>query len=246
MSLLPFYASSTIEKLRRDLPGLAQRLSATPTWAVTEPTMQTGVMKSDISIDAPPALQIDSANPTQGDAENARRVFGWLGVLSPKLAMDERIWTHLALTTYAEYMSVRWPPVSETVIRRRYLLESRTFAALSRNGIARLWWAGYLTHQPSRANPYELTDVLFLRQDIQVGLLERAIGKCSPVRVAVLEYFKENQDLLATEAFGTRIQVLLRELNRLGGAVLLDAVPQDEIQAFLERIALSFDKADTP
>jgi hypothetical protein len=132
---------------------------------------------------------------------------------------------------------------AENIVHRRYLFEDKTFAGLTRNGISRLWWAGKLTHDATRQNPFELTDVLFMRQDIQVSLLERAIGKCHNVRTAVLEFFHENSGWLAEEAFGARIQYILKELNLLGGVAILDALSKPQLDAFLKRVGESLTKS---
>jgi Family of unknown function (DUF6339) len=123
------------------------------------------------------------------------------------------------------------------VIHRRYLFEGRSFSALSRHGIARLWWGAKLTKDTSKENPFELTDVLFMRQDIQVSLLERAIGKSRVVRSGVLEYFRANRATGASSASSKRVQTLLRELNLWGGVTILDALPESGIIAVLESVA---------
>jgi hypothetical protein len=70
-------------------------------------------------------------------------------------------------------------------------------------------------------------------------LLERSLGKCPTVRSSVLEFLSENRERLEGEAFGRRIQVIIRELNLLGGVALLDALPRATIDSFLHRIAES-------
>lgn len=188
----------------------------------------------------PPPVLILSDKPSDDDAENAQRVYSWLRNITPSVAMELRLWAYLTHNVFSEYMYMRWPPKDANIVQRRYLFEGNSFAALSRNGISRLWWAAYLTHDEKRANPFELTDVLFLRQDIQVAVLERAMGKCRRVRVALLEFIRDNQKQLSEEQFGRRIQILARELNLLGGVAVLDAVPPPELSAYLNKVAGSF------
>lgn len=198
--------------------------------------------ESNIVVDQPPQLVVSEDNNAANDAENAKRLFTWLRTIPPTLAMEERLWAYLTHCTFADYMKARWPAENASAIERRYLFEGSSFAALSRNGIARLWWAGFLTHDPRRSNPFELTETLFMRQDIQVSLLERSIGKCRGVREAVLEFISENMQSLAAEAFGRRIQRLLKELNLLGGVAILDALPRAELRAFLKKVGEGFTK----
>jgi hypothetical protein len=200
--------------------------------------------ESRFIVDPPPILLLPDGEGNLHDAENARRIFNWLKELSPSTAMEERLWACLTHTVFPEYMAKRWPVTSASTIGRRYLLEGQSFAALSRNGISRLWWAGYLTLDKARSDPFELTDVLFLRQDIQVSLLERAIGKCHNVRHAVLDFFLRNREWLEEESFGKRVQVILRELNLLGGVMILDGLPSGVLEGFLDRIAADVAKVD--
>jgi hypothetical protein len=187
----------------------------------------------------PPPVLIVSDEPSN-DAENARRIYSWLRGITPAVAMELRLWAHLTHCVFADYMHTRWPPKDANVVRRRYLFEGNSFSALSRNGISRLWWSGYLSHDHTRADPFELTDVLFMRQDIQVAILERAIGKCRGVRVALLEFIRDNKEQLSDESFGKRIQVLARELKLLGGVAVLDAVPSTELHSHFRKVAASF------
>ncbi len=233
---LPFYNRSFVEKLRLSAEANQPRYGEDAAWLTTLSGDAKFVHESSLVVDPPPELVIPNGSDTSSDIENSKRVYEWLKQLSPVVAMEERLWACLSHSVFPKYMAHRWPADSSSAINRRYLFEGKTFAALSRNGISRLWWAGYLTRNPAKANPYELTEILFLRQDIHVSLLERAIGKCSNVRTAVLEYFKDNQHWLKEEAFGERIQRILRELNLLGGVAILDALPPAEIREYLTRI----------
>lgn len=171
------------------------------------------------------------------DAENARLVYTWLENLTPALAMEERLWACMTHRMFPEYMAARWPVTTESDVLRRYLLEGQTFAALTRNGIARLWWAGYLTKSELREDPFELTHTLFMRQDIHVSLLERSLGKCENARVAVLDFLRSADETFTGKAFGRRIQRLLLELNLLGGVSVLDALPPSTLAGHVARAA---------
>jgi hypothetical protein len=237
---LQFFSGKFVARLRESAAANFDKYGADTSWLETFAAGQTHIHESNLIVDPPPALVTSADNNSEHDAENAKRVFSWLRNLTPALAMEERLWAHLTHCAFPEYMSVRWPVESESAVHRRYLFEGKSFAALSRNGVARLWWAGHLTIDEKRTNPFELTDVLFLRQDIQVALLERSIGKCRNIRTSVLEFLRDNSYWMSEESFGRRIQVLARELNLLGGVAVLDALPASEVQGFLSRIGENF------
>jgi hypothetical protein len=234
---LQYFSGPFVQKLRAGAPGNVSKYASGPRWIEAFASGSRYLLESRQVVGPPPVLQGTAKDAVKHDSENARRIYEWLGPLSPALAMEERLWACLAHVTFAEYMAGRWPVTGERAVHRRYLFDGSSFAALSRNGIARLWWGACLTRDPARENPYELTATLFLRQDIQLALLERSLGKCEGVRSAVLDFLRVNATWLASESFGRRIQVIVRELNLLGGVVVLDALSKDEITAHLQRVS---------
>lgn len=233
---LPFFSGSFLDRLRQDAGQNAAKYGADMSWLDPFAGGKPYIHESSYVIDPPPELIVSKGENAEHDAENAKRVYGWLKQLTPAIAMEERLWAYLTHAQFPAYMAARWKVDDASAVHRRYLFEGKSFAALSRNGIARLWWAGFLTFDGNRQNPYELTETLFLRQDIQVSLLERAIGKCQNVRTAVLEFLGANVGWLSEESFGRRIQLLLKELNLLGGVVILDSLPQADLEAFLKKV----------
>lgn len=234
---LQFFSRSFVTRLQQTAGANVSKYGQGTAWLDNLVASQRYIHESNYVVEPPPVL-LTSAEPAD-DAENARRVFNWLRHLTPAVAMELRLWAHLTHCVFADYMRVRWPAVNETLVQRRYLFEGNSFASLSRNGIARLWWAAYLTRDEKRGDPFELTDILFLRQDIQVAVLERAMGKCRGIRVALLEFIRDNQDWLSEQSFGKRIQFIAKEVNLLGGVAVLDAVPDGEIRSFLEKVGAS-------
>lgn len=234
--ILPFFTRAFVARLRKSARTNVNQYGSGTTWLETFAAGKAYVHDSKQIVGPPPVLLYSDDDNAQRDAENAKLIYSWLARLTPALAMEERLWACLTHCTFPEYMNARWPVQAESTVIRRYLFEGTSFAALSRNGIARLWWAGYLTKDDTRDNPFELTDTLFLRQDIQVSLLERAIGKCRKVRMGVLAYLALNHERLSEAAFGRRIQVLLKEVNLLGGVAVLDALSQQDIDQFLVAI----------
>jgi hypothetical protein len=236
---LRYFGKKMVERLHEQAALNTPKYAANMDWLESFASGPQYIFESSRVVDPPPVLVFGEKVNSKYDAENARRIYNWLPALSQAVAMEERLWGYLCHCVFPDYMATRWPVTAENIIHRRYLFEDKTFASLTRNGISRLWWAGKLTHDSTRSNPFELTDVLFLRQDIQVSLLERAIGKCHNVRTAVLDFFREHKGWLAEEAFGHRIQQILKELNLLGGVAVLDALSEAQLHAFLMKVGES-------
>jgi hypothetical protein len=182
----------------------------------------------------PPVLQIPDANGKR-DSENVRLVHAWLAHLTPVQASDARLWTYLTHSVYTAYTAARWPIAADTEvlrrIRERYFVEGEGLASITRNSIARLWWFGHLTFDATRSDHYELADVLLSLQDIQVAFLERTIGRSRRILHTALRLWKHRMDQADTpENQGKVIQKWARLIRLHGAVVLLDAMPDEDLQ----------------
>ncbi|MGA3285433.1 MAG: DUF6339 family protein [Verrucomicrobiota bacterium] len=194
----------------------------------------TAVLESRISADPPPNLEMPSDSGLH-DAENVRRVFQWLHHLTPVQASDPRLWVYLTHGPYADYTVARWPIDADTNvadrIRDRYFLEGEGLASLVRNSVARLWWFGYLTRDSKQADPFELADVLLSLQDIQVAFLERAIGRSPRILHGALRLWKKMiSERGNIPQQGSVVQKWAKLIRLHGGVVLLDALPEQQLQ----------------
>lgn len=155
-------------------------------------------------------------------------------------AIDPRLWSYLCHEIFWDFMIQRWPPTKDRLdIESRYFLNGTDSRALSRNGIARLWWFAHLTYDPDRSDPYELTKVLLSDQNIQHGFLERSFGRNKTILHAVLDFIKMNSDYFFDEPTKPKVDDLSKMINCWGGARLLDCLSKDEIIAF---VAKHYDK----
>jgi len=239
---LPFFSRAFLEVLRNEASENVSRYGTGSGWLDALSLGRPHTHESGYVVDPPPQLLMADGDVPKHDGANAIRVHSWLRNIPPSTAMEERLWAYLAHVPFSAYMAVRWSVKNEGEVRRRYLFEGSSFGALARHGVARLWWAGYLTHDPKRADPYELTRVMFMRQDVQLALMDRAIGKCRAVRTAVLEFLRDHGEWFAEKSFGRRIQLLMKELNLLGGVVILDALPEQQVKQFVHETGLRVTK----
>ncbi len=171
------------------------------------------------------------------DYENCIILYEGLSNLTEAQAADERLWAYLIHTRYWKYMRKRWPveeskkPISR--IRSRYFLRSVNLETLTRNGLARLWWYAHLTVDPSKSNKYELLKVMMQRQDLVVGVTERAIGSNQAIRTGILEFFHENPKIALSQEM---TRALFKGLNLYGGVKMLPMLSRVEIKSVLKTI----------
>lgn len=178
-------------------------------------------------------LEVPEGNDLK-DLENTKIIYGTYKTLSPSQASDPRLWTYLTHVPFFDYMKQRWPvrkakkPLNR--IKDRFFLRQVNLRGLTRNGISRLWWYGYLTYDESRDDPWELTSIMLKRADLTVGITERAAGSAENVRTAILEFLNSNQDILNNE---DKTRDLLKKVNLFGGVKNLPFLDKEEIYSSL-------------
>lgn len=168
------------------------------------------------------------------DLENSILLYENLRDLNEVQASDERLWVYLTHVRFWDYMTQRWPidgmenPLNR--IKRRYFLRGLSLESIARNGLSRLWWYAHLTYDESRGNKYELLEVLMSKQDLIAGITERAFWANRNLRVAILEYLKENPEIASNE---NQTRELLKSLNLIGGVKILPLLTINEIKKIL-------------
>jgi len=104
-----------------------------------------------------------------------------------------------------------------------------------------LWWLGYIAHEVSEDDPRLFLDILMHRQDIRSALIERPfLSMNHKVLQAIYSIMRDHW-----EADGTASRLFVRgvfrdwmvRLNRRGGVILLDAVPDKALDGLLRKEA---------
>lgn len=132
------------------------------------------------------------------EADNSKLVYEFLGPMTRTNGSDPRLWTYLAFASYRDYMEIRWPLDRESWKQRvkdRWLMSTSRRSAQVRHGIARLWWAAYLTHDPTASrplsqkdnNPFAYTEVALAKEDAFLALFDREISSTPDLLFGALE-----------------------------------------------------------
>ena len=243
MTQLRYYASETVERLRSTV---AERLD----WYYAPQNHRSklpfdGMRESKL---AAPALSnrltMDDKRPSSTDVENALIVYEALSDLTPHQASIERMWAYLSHCDCPEYIARRWlkqrPKKAEEAIRK---VQNHFFALGNRalirdNGVSRLWWLGKIAHEAAPANPREFLTILLHRQDVRSALIERpSVSMNRRVLRAIYMIMKgswiNGGELFERETFRSWMVAL----NRRGGVVLLDALPNEALGQLLREEA---------
>jgi hypothetical protein len=218
--------------LKSNLNDLYTKFSLSDVEWITEyfgrsPFIETKYSIGDFSLD------MSQDKPFLTEFENVQRVYNSLYFLSCSQASDERLWAALCMNHFLEYTQYRWNILEKTTaenVRNHFFFGQSVRRSLTRNAIARLWWIGRLTHDPSRKDPYELTRFVCENADYIMHILERNTSNSPSVTKAFLSALinaREEGCLINTNTVGE----LSKYLNLIGGTYILDCLPDVKIQA---------------
>jgi hypothetical protein len=239
---LDLFRSQYVRYLCRNVEQNLARYSERKHWATKGVDIRTVRLDTTLEPSIPLELELPDGNDLK-DLENTKIVYSAFPNLTPVQARDPRLWTRLTHIECWPYMRKRWDvsrQKGDDAKRQRYVLQhyfvtQNQSRMLLRNGIARLWWYGHLTHDSSRSNPYELTAVLLSSLDTAQQLLERNMGRAPCVRTAFLEFLSRNATHLGGTSGQRRDQVraLAKSLNLRGGLTILDCLSTSDVDSIL-------------
>ena len=144
-------------------------------------------------------IELMPGGSPKDDAENAIRIYEYLGRLTRTQASDQRLWTTLCHSSFWQYCQNRWPNAhtQNYIIEHWFATTGAGLGALRRNAISRLWWAAHLTLAPweydSGLNIFKSPDrtkytrILLSQQQIFQDVLERKFGSDPRLRICLLD-----------------------------------------------------------
>ncbi|MFZ2538739.1 MAG: DUF6339 family protein [Oscillospiraceae bacterium] len=227
---LTFIEDDSLIALKSNLPIIFTKFaSPDPEW-ITEyfgrsPFIETKYTVDDFSLD------MSQDKPELTEFENVQRIYNRLSFLSASQASDERLWAGLCIKYFWKYTQYRWKIVEKCTlgsVKDHFFFGQSARRSLTRNAIARLWWIGHLTYDPSRNDPYEFTRFVCESSDNIMHILERNPSNNPMITrafvLAILTARKEGY-AINTDAVGE----LSKYLNLLGGTYILDCLPEAKI-----------------
>ena len=171
---------------------------------------------------------------TKGDAQNSKELHKALPNLNRAQANDRRLWCALTHGPYFKYTKERWginDESSDKQIEERFHYVGGGLVTRQNNAISRLWWAACQTYD-NKTGSYELTEVLFSKQDLYQRVSESRFFTYTGVVRGLLTFYKQNPQLREGE-----LRTLINGLNAIGGVKVLSMMTTDHTFAALERLA---------
>lgn len=250
MSTLKVFKDSVVNALREQVKTDVSNYQLDNAWVETAFPDRTLYATTKLA-DLPDDLLLMPDGDEKHDLENSKRLYSALGGLTLTQASDPRLWTYLTHVKYWEYMRKRWPikdsapeKVRGSVISRYFLVGDKA-RALTRNGLARLWWAGHTCYSSSATgNEFAYAKALFATQDVYASLMERAFSKNRKIIQPVLSVLTKELEKGAPFDDRDKVRDLGKHLVLLGGAMVLDVLDPIAIEQIVEKFIEQLEEED--
>ena len=244
MTQLRYYTSETLERLRLTISSHLDWYYAPegppPIFIPASGIRDSKLVEPDLA----QLLTIDATQPSATDVDNALAVYESLSNLTAHQASIERMWVYLCHCNCPGYVSHRWltrrPEKDEDAVRevRNHFFAVGNRALIRDNGVSRLWWLGKIAHDVDSENPRGFLTILLHRQDIRSALIERPSVSMNRrvlrgIYGVMLEHWANGGSLFERETFRSWMVAL----NRRGGVILLDALPEEDLHRLLREEA---------
>lgn len=178
------------------------------------------------------------------DTKNAILLHSVLKDLPPTIACDERFWAGFAIHSCWNFVRKRWhmdTDVTKSGVLTHFLFMANSKSALMRNALARLWWIGYLTHDDSRANCYELTRRVCENSDYILNLFERSFSNSPKVLRTFIDCVHEIRIDRKIDKYPLElVREICKYVNLLGGIYILETLPTEVLKTKMKMRAKAY------
>lgn len=241
MQRLRYYTVTALAELREQIPHRLDWYYSPkdrPHWTMPHGGVNTSRLPAPILSGR---LVMEDRKPSSTDVDNSLTVSEVLSDLTPYQATVERMWAFLCHCECPEYVSARWlhrrPSSDDEAIRkvRNHFFAVGNRALIRDNGLSRLWWLGTIARTVEEDDPRGFLEILLHQQDVRAALIERAaLSMNRDVLRCIFRVMKKHWDadrrLFRREVF----RRWMVSLNRRGGVILLDSLPEAILLEMLE------------
>ena len=179
-------------------------------------------------------------NAGEIDFRNSKILYKHLNFLTPRQAADERFWAGFCHGAFYDYVRRRWAydkietlqgiDKAETVkrIKNRFFFNGNARERILTNTLSKYWWAGHLFTS-------EALDALgakdFYTKLFSIG--SRSFIGNEKLRGGFEKFLRHFKDRGITLDTDKHIRAAMTELNKIGGAIVLDCLTENEIAAIM-------------
>lgn len=175
------------------------------------------------------------------DLKNVAILYSALKNLSVSDASDERLWAGVAHGQLWDYVRYRRKEKiasgNEREVKTSYFYMRGIKRSSYIHCISRLWWAGYLTYDSSRSNPFELTEILCKKAFASniVIFSSSNLTANKELSLGILSAIKRREDKgenIKREHFVESTKYL----NSMGAVTILDFLNRADVEVIIEEL----------
>jgi len=186
--------------------------------------------------------EIEGNNPGEIDFENIKKIYLALKDISESQAAEERLWAGLCNSVFYDYLRRRWKydekDISDSekdvsAILSRFFFSNGARGSYFRNSIAKYWWVGRLTYDKNNLEDNFLALKAIGSSDLNTKITEIFYNNTFASNPTILKaiinalvLYYNNKIILSEREV---LRPTMQYLNAVGGAILLDALPGEEI-----------------
>ena len=188
-----------------------------------------------------PDQPLRESKASEDELANIAAVYCAMKELPSAVAMDERLWSGIAIDLCWGYVRSRWDidslfeakdgSVSGKVLDH-FFYRYGPRRSFTRNAISRLWWLGRLTYDETESDPFRRTRIVAQDLGYVVDLLERNFSNNKRISfefVDAVEKAREEVGPSGCVILRPELRTLCKYLNMLGGVYILDNLPDGMI-----------------
>ena len=195
--------------------------------------------------------------PGEIDLNNCKILYVNLRFLTPYQAADERFWAGLCHGAFYDYVRRRWGYANESpstsgdavkYIKSRFFFGGGTRDSLSTNTLAKCWWTGRALYDSTRSNSFEKLDILGANNFYTkaFSIMTRSFAANPKILNGIIKFVKHFNDRDVKISTENHLRPALSELNKNGGAVVLDCLTEEEIAAIMIEYVEKISAAKSP
>jgi hypothetical protein len=232
---LRYLSESALEALRGSVPDHLNRyivedfrdFESENGWRI-----ESEVVRLDTSV-------LDQLDPDLGDVPNSLLVHQALIGMTPAFATEERMWVRLTHVECLRYTRERWlrnPAGGDLAkaVKKHAFAAGRT-GIRDDNAISRLWWNVHVATIADPDDPGGALELIATTADIRQAFVERpGTAARRPLARALVRAMRRDPWLTAAES---NFREFMKVLNREGGGVLFEALPDEVADRMMEQCA---------
>lgn len=180
--------------------------------------------------------------PGEIDFRNCKILYKNLHFLTPRQAADERFWAGLCHGVFYNYLRRRCEydckeiyPKATDEIKTRFFFEANSRTGIFRNVLSKCWWTGRTFYDSTLGNSFEKLDVIGSNDlSSKISYILRYPFTANPkILNGIIKFFRHFNNGKSLGTLKNTLRPAIYELNKRGGAVVLDCLTEEEIAAIM-------------